>query len=1226
MLDFHTHTQIVLALLSIHGMELGNFNHERNGLKNTEAIPNSTQNWTSGYLPLFESLLIQKGDFDNISSVDARSCNSLLLKMLPMLRHSCKESICTNAVKFVSKVSKAAVDLDPGISVERVDSGGTIESDMNDIWNALIRCHKDTMTLAWHCDCSKLMCSLLLDLLSRGIEYICPYLVDQNEKDSCRYTAEEALHKPDSIDLIKRLIGFYALWTQSKGHPFLTSRDLDGSPEGASTMLLNDCTSMCNEVEFNPGVEIKREENGDTPELTCYDMYLMTSFGRFYTRFIGTTNLDVRPCLDQLANAILDIELSLLQGDVVTDNGYNRAIVASAISQTARGRELLRSIAPSRCEATGVDTSLCQEPGSTFSTRCHCIIALHSDLCSSVGADAENVKYITDIVLDQSSAMNGYEFQIPFEQALHILEHLCDRLESNQTCAGNMSISVECATPAAVCAIVALAAVMGDEIQLDCVAPGHVRIRLILRDTSVNMAIPDRVFTLLTRLLYAEIRSDALVSMEYHSPCSSVYRTLIVHYLGIQVAGPMRESQRIGPHLGNKIDFDTFVTRLMRLVFFRVHTILLDESKFESFMRTRVDYSVDALYTNDSDLFQEINSGYIDLGDDDMSESVEDLDPTSMSAVDHRIFGFLEYSHTERVDRSLCVSIKTESGNVDCPRNVNGMEDHMILFFEAAFDLCSHMRFWIDEHQLFQHNKVDRLLYQLVMHICHLDKTVTTQRNYELGVLSKITRGYETDIYGDIYPCSNVIDQSLLPNAEEKSACHVNTDLLYLGRSKFTRRSYYTISRLAIEALVKWLSPESAASALCRWAASVPLDTTSRVKANKPETARAIVTLLTMSLLCHGSDISTAQVDSLISTANVCFVNLKVSFDAVDFVESAFELDDLDSPKGTVPIKPDPEEANVKSERLSIVDNIYQESLCNSPKESISSRDQKVPSYVPGKLQSWKDLKLREHRLRQQRIARLRVEMRKKLLNEVVLLLQTCVLFVHVLGYMILQRVYQFQSEAASLGCCTCKLDVLQKDIHRVDEGTTQIIEADGKYIDMEPQNLDTNEALPPMDTNTQSLYDQVIQFVNLAGTTLESLFSACTAVSMSCVTGSIDVATWDNDRFFENSENELELLLHEISYLRDAIQSQVTVLQQWPQEESILGHVALIKNDVESRNTESGESSDEDDLASFVDFDTDRHLGMVMSNNQKRQRTSSRLNDVVLRSEWNCLIKSYLS
>ncbi|GFE55409.1 pyridoxamine 5-phosphate oxidase, putative [Babesia ovis] len=1493
---------------------------------------------------LFEGVLIQHCSLHRVNTIDSKSCNSLLLKMLPMLRHGCLETglepLCTKVTRFLVQSGHEAMLLDNGVTRSSfsgggdtitVDHGGHVNSRntnehdvitrntnehevnavdnckrdsvtlddscdilvdtptsddlLDNLWNSILCCNKDyilsrsNQVQDAHCGCASIILGTLVDLMSCAVERE-TLGEPTGSSHSLQHTSEIFSHF-FSITA-KRLIGFFAKWIESKcclpldsvdhrsGEPILcvtlASRILDNSLATTVIDHITSCMEFCDALDFqvptcltnfkkesaktaatcdiseqahviapsqspfNDSADIDathciKEDQGSVSTtglrplgLTSHDSTLMSSFIRLYTKLHNSTDALFRAILDVLAGALLLIENRLIRDDVIIDEGYAQSIVASGLSLTQRGQYIAaRLLSHHHWCIWSPDLQSCGAQ-FTVSQPVHCITTMHNFFCDAIGADT-SIKFIPQLVMDDPCT-GQLELRIPQHTAFHVLHHLCDTLESQTTCVGNIPVHTGTYSAATPYALVALAALMGASIKLAPIDPvsNSANIKICLNQAqpgifTETLGSPhgdtgyDAILELLLRLLYAEISTDYTMALEYHSGDMVIYRTLVVHYLTKCILGPTRDTYKIFCAT-NEVRFDTFVRRLMRFVFFRVHATLMEPTHFESFMRTRVDYYHGNNPLEDGDIFDEINSGYIDLATEDDDLDQKQSDSPHIAAVDYGIFGFLEHSHNQTIDRRLFSTlVKPEQCDVYrdtgspmqrattqvtihtplnyCCTNNKGMHAERILFFESVFELYGHLRFCIDDHQLFQHNKVDRMLYQLLMHICHIDKSVSTQRNYEQNVIAKVEHLYETDTFGDIYPGTETITDPLLAaDSDGHPSCHVNIDLLFLSRSKFTKRSYYIISRLAIEALVKWLSPESAACAVSRWAASVPLDTTSRVKSHKPETARSIVTMLTIGLLCHAAlpprDEMLSQVDSLVSAANVCFVNLKVSFDTVAFVENALDVDatdlslpDMDNaaasdtnhhPRVKVELDEDGHCVQtlppplVKTERLSIAENLRQPLVdpASIPHHD-SSLQPDVPrdpfwgrmrSYVPGELQMWKDQKLKQHRARRQRLAKLRNELKKNLLREGVHLLQTCVLFVHILGHLVLQGAERFRDLA---GPCFDKSYTMESDTNNgilpgdTDKSSSLLLHStDCTYAQPEDRSPRTTGAMhndegldsvnpeavflnPGCDTNDQRMvpnpkdghsvvesvinscttqdvdhcgtavsieiskehttvndlnhetsnehttandllieiskehtpakdmcldaqhatgdsssrlndpkvrfeFNGMMQFVTLCCNTLESLFSACSAVSRSCVTGDLDVVVWDNDRLLATAEEELELLLHEISFLRDTVVDSVTPLQQWYHDAVDSGHFGGTFDDPLSGNiypdsddAHSFSDFEDDDLDSFIDFETDRHLGMVTSRHPPR-RSAPRLNDVVLRSEWNCLIKSYLS
>ncbi|ORM40609.1 uncharacterized protein BXIN_1926 [Babesia sp. Xinjiang] len=1325
---------------------------------------------------LFEGVLIPPNQVSqSLDTIDSKSCNKLLLKMLPMLRHgrleASLEPICSKFTKFVAEsiATSLTLTIDRGfdgafMAVEKEYIGYDPERVINQLWDAILVCHSSSLSCEMgedsrpSCYCKSIISGLLVNQLSRMITL-------------GAWTKVWHCDTAYSV-MTKRLIGLYGRWafgrTTASGianvtegriiDPLLARSIIDGREPDTAIGRINECIALSDRVSFVSPIPIKKEDSSGycLHGLSTSDSYLMSSFVRFYTEVHDITNLELRDCIDVLAGAILLIEDSHLHGDVIIDEGYSRPLVATELSMTFRGRAIVNRVLRKHHGYIWVPESLpCEDPScdpylgpnaSSNAHMCSYIIRLHDALCDAVATGSTNITFFADILMsDRSFTLDDHrvEFLIGKRFAFSILNHLCDVLQRAETCIGNLPIQVSSDLPkvsAIPYAMVAVASLMGARIMLHSadVHLGLVTVKVLLTSRPVIgpnegslFVTHDELLNLFLRLFYAEISMDVCMALEYHSVHLGRYRMLLVHYLRRVLVLPTRQPNTIDFVCSGPVGFDNFTVRLMRLIFFRVHCVLLDFPKLESFLRTRVEY-YQRHDPGEDDLFTEMSHGYIDLtvDDDDNAKSVN-RDVHGVSSIDHRIFGFLEYSARHRIHRDMFVEVKREycessavshypgynnnaecgerpltSSLVHCDRiptyggavslngsiqHIRGLSDYDVLFFESAFELCGHLRFSIDRHQLFQHNKVDRMLYQLLMHICHVDKSVSTQRNYEVNVVCNIRCAYDTDEYGELSDQSSAslgmdtVDGPCLYASDDNcdianQSSHVNLDLLFVGRSKFTKRSYYIISRLAIESLVRWLSPKSASSAVCRWAASVPIDTTSRVKSHKPETARSIVAMLTIGLLCHasiplGAEFLLSDVDSLVSAANVCFVNLKVSFDTVSLVEEAIDVDaspcetsgDPDYTAVRVKAEPSDDRSSVplssdrktNCDRLSITDSLHgmnsgtdllrdSRSVSVIKSEHLESSFVRPRSYVPGELQLWKDQRLREYRIRRHRLARLRNDLRKNLLKEGVHLLQTCALFVHILGHLVLQHMASFRDNFTELPMdksspdsavgndsspAQCALDVPVTSV------TSAVVSEEGfvtpdEGIDADPIEDVDNKAVVcgklsiPPDPKVRSRLYRLMQFVVLSCNTLDSLFSACSAVSRCCVAGDFDVSVWDNDHFFSESEDELELLLHEISFLRDKVVSHVAPLQLLYRGagDSLFDDEYTSVSGSSSGSDASGDDAD-DDLAGFIDFDTDRHLGMVMSRHvSKRNRTSSRLRGVVLRSEWNCLIKSYLS
>ncbi|CDR97730.1 hypothetical protein, conserved [Babesia bigemina] len=1576
----------------------------------------------------------QSGDH----AIDAASCNSLLLKVLPIIKRGLlepdPEPACSKATRFIEDMSTKALYLrfDRGFDNKRLHLRHECRTDdklslVEKLWGGVLRCNVANLQSGQpqRCDCHGRMAGILLNLISKTTSL--GTHGSSSTLEGCRQLST------------RRLIGYFAKWVAAKtpkankngavvppqessegqtedkfvatgmagncarqkpGEASSSSCDnratsncctlnrsaqllLDTELAADSLQRVDECVGLCAGVVFSKPPLIKEEPGVDEARTTgapialnTSDTFIVMAFGNIWDNRNSSADPVHRACMTLLAGAILMIEDNHLMGDVILDEGYSRPLLASKLSQSDDGRVIVDKVLRHRqfySWSSGVANGKyngCSEPSAAATSRAERLKSpvdsaarvdyimgepsqhlgeVHRALCEAAGVCSNNASFVPALMIRDawtSSTRHNVVFKMCRQAAYHVLDGLWQVLQQGETCSANISLEVgdgDCRRSATAYAMVALASLMGDTVVLQTADAhvGIVRIAVLL-GRGKDFASPDygshitddNLLNLLLKLLYTDIATDASMALECHSSQLAIYRTLLVHYLRKALLQPTKQAFDIGFAGKRVVDFDAIFRRILRLIFFRVHVALVDRPKFESFLRTRVEYAAQHDNTdNEGEFLEEINCGYIELSDDDTGRKTSsDGDVGVDGAIDHRIFGFLEYSPSHRVARKLWRRfVKSEHGgeqeempshsgpldrsmareagaaNSEHPRFSKGMPDMDLLFFESVFELCGQLRFCVDEDQLFRHNKVDRLLYQLFLHICHVDKGANIQRNYETNVLCKINRVHETDEYGEVDTDRATLDSlgwkqgsvgmpsggstaCEQPADEQKECGYVNLDVLFLSRQKFTKRSYYVLSRLAIESLVRWLSPESAACAVCRWASSVPIDTTSRVKAYKPATASAIVTMLSLSMLCHvalpsAEELPLQKVESLVSAANVCFVNLTVSFTAAATIPDAVEVIGSDEDEGSergdscaisrgggahveptgdhIKVKEEPNEtcgaastgsgvepaARVKRERPSVSDDLCRHSVnqhsCDE-RHLIASTDehyvapelaegawQRGRSYVPGGLQMWKDHKIREHRARQLCLMRLRNHLRKRLIKEGVHLLQICVVFVHILGHVVLQTANCLLnpqngyvtashtaatlqecsssekqgcfgdsnntdvSEAPPVGTTTapvikegvtaCPSDIPSSSLtsfttaedgwvtppsgnrdssatspgnatsksrseahnangegqqgnggvrdgreaieapHRHElvsnadgepvnaEGVTQpVIDAEGvrcvpgayrdparsgscrmkDYAESDTtchkhnsdasmaeskqtcgetrgehscqRNEDTNAVDYPNNLGTKdshqmrlsadpklaSKFECAMQFLGLACNTLDSLLGACSTVSRCCVGDDLEVAIWDNDRMIKAAEEELELLLHEISFLRDQVEAHIAPLRALHSEAMLTAdypstqdsgagrhlkaeHKAAQSGDDESC-VESGDSSSDgdcsgaeydDDLGSFVDFETDSHLGMVTFRRpNKRANTASRLRDVVLRSEWNCLIKSYLS
>ncbi|GIX65738.1 60S ribosomal protein L10e, putative [Babesia caballi] len=1408
--------------------------------------------------------------------INAGSCNALLLRMLPILRRGClktePEAVCSEAVRFVEVAAASASELRFDQSFDNCETRlwpDAFDFDagqlLDDVWRGVLRCCVSGGAQERECDCHGRIAGMLLNLLADGVAR--DSLGSMHKVEECG---------EDSAGRLIGFFGKWVLdatgGTSVVEESTLGKASRGLFDEEATTGILNrisECGALCGDLKFTFGTCLKSENRMEKDSggaaasqgLTVRDKFLVQSLQRVYAGSRAWGSVLDKQCVDVITGAALLIEEAHLRREVVLDEGYSRPLLAVELSQTREGRTMVSRLLRNplgynwcpdvgHCEGTdpqercSEDSSCyghrfsCSKSGYNANSRgsslCACFGNLHVALCEAAEAPTADVLFSPELVTVDGPSIMGrnVEFKLCRHVAFHMLDGLCDALQRAETCCGNMPVIVGDKGAAIVAdsirpvasttyAIVALCSLMGTTVainkndgRLGVVRLGvHVPGEEYVMYDGKSQAVPDdEVLGLLVRLMYAEIATDAAMAMEYHCRYLAFYRTLLVQHLRKALLRPTRRAFTISVGGDEEVDFDGFLRRLMRLLFFRVHSVLLDGSKLERFMRTRVDYFQGDESTDDGEQFlEEINRGYLELSDEEEngrtnSDSEREFDV----AVDHRIFGFLEYSRRQRINYDIwrrrvkrepgeCVKESGEDGFLGSAEVARlergtmgrGIEDAELLFFEAVFALCGQLRFCVDDEQLFQHNKVDRVLYQLFLHICHLDKDVSSQRNYEANLVCNVERVYETNEFGEPHSSGGQLQsdglggragapewQPLVGQSDdcERSSEYVSPDVLFLSRRKFTKRSYYLISRMAIEALVRWLSPESASCAVCRWASSVPIDTTTRVKAHKPATARAIVTMLSLSLLCHtalpsAEELPLRKVDSLVSAANVCFVNLKVSFDAVAFVEDAVDVDVdqigaatagalsaadggsvCDEADGLVKVEPGHEleafggmgdsKVRLKRERMSISD-----SLCSRKATSGESREAsgsqvgrgdfqwgRTHSYVPGELQRWKERKMRELRARQQRMARLRNELRKNLLTEAMHLLQTSVLFVHVLGHLVLQTADRVLDPASGfvvedgrgrsskkvggssvsndrellgvseeVGCasgsstrflalgkaCSGGGDVgmnskcSEQSRTAVDEGVGRGVmgpdvavdcgapsnskdvggckhggncrcgsagngnpKEGGELDDQKPLGGDKTPSVAREhggaylggdasikgfnchgrydelhisgDAKVRAKFDAVMQFVGLSCNTLESLFTACSAVSRCCVGGDLDVAVWDNDRMMATAEEELGLLLHEISFLRDEISAHVKPLLELHQGLAAAAETAVPDGPASWRRSQSAQSAEqsdedeeyveggrgvgvrgsdeeeeEDDLASFVDFETDRHLGM---------------------------------
>ncbi|KAK1441785.1 hypothetical protein BgAZ_501170 [Babesia gibsoni] len=1344
---------------------------------------------------LFSEIMIPKVTSMKKHSIDSESCNTLLLRIMPLLKRGNNEQelepVCVKVTRFMEL--SIALAHEQRFDVGFIYSSMAINEEWNDydtdslveeLWRGITRVNAGYGSMKDTCCCHSRIARLLVDQLAHVLKLKCQPSEDDNSGSPS--------------PMIHRLISYFYKWVTSKSDnlPICSSllteasegnNENDESKNELMDHIIN--SNVACDVSFlikrtKVKVEEDQEKQVFLQDIIHDDMFIVDSFGKFYTTIYDYCDTKGQVCLDALAAGILTVENKHIMGDLSLDVGYNSHMLASQLSKTPFGNAVLSKInyrrhnylwipgstSVERCKVLERESQTSKSPSrfpylEQFDAfrgvvkekkcddgLCECFGLLHKELCKAAGLDNTNVLFSPRLLFpgnSQNIQRDGIEFSMEHKRAEHMLDQLCIAMQHYHTSAGNIPLTQlgDCnkAMSAVMYAIVAISSLFDQPVVLH-ESSRHspvVNLCIILDSERIaRQAIPlgylnhEGIHNLLFRLLYSEIASDVIMSLEYGNPILSMYRTMLTYYILGVLLGPTKTGFSIKFRCGVRVNFDMFIRRLMRLIFFRMHHMLLEGTKFDNFMRLRVVYSHNAGYEDDEEFLDGIRRGYLDVSDEDISNTSSDSDGEPDVNIDYRIFGFLEHSKSHKVDRRILFQKVKREADDDGPSfgftgwstaDTCDIETNK-LFFESAFSLCGQLRFCTDEDQLFQHNKVDRLLYQMLMHLCHVDNSLSNQRNYEVNVLRHIKKVYETTEHGELLHrhshlenlgfSKNGKDAVMMdekPEQPSTSTCHINLDLLFLSRAKFTKRVYYILSHMAIESLVRWLSPQSAACALCRWASSIPIDMTSRVKAHKPATAHAIVTMLSISMLCHmaqenSQDSSVATVESLISTANVCFVNLKVSFTTVAFSDDVIAVEDdmVDCGRPNARVKEEPvenleaEDNKVKRERASLSDNFCINRTENGAIEKRIKRENGVQgnSYAPGDLQNWKLIKIREHRERQHRMRRIRQELRKKLLVEAVRFLQVCVVFVHILGHVVLRIADHIldpsqgfilyendtganismqpevldenlasNTEAVENGVVVSDYENTLKEAQppstRADEQRDTTLPSQEKdspspHVDEDHGNvleerkdefctdkqaeantcsvnekLDTTEKPVIVhssntrmkmckDLDSRFQLEGLMSFVKLSCNTLNSLYDACSSVSCSCVADDLDVALYDNENVITSGEEELGLLMHEISFLKDEIMMYIDPLTTLHGDST---KVEETDDTATKAQLTVYDSDEEDDLSSFIDFEMDSHLGMVtFKESSKRKSTSARLREVELRSEWNCLIKSYIS
>ncbi|KAK2198089.1 hypothetical protein BdWA1_001094 [Babesia duncani] len=1079
---------------------------------------------------IITDMLVYDDGQEKKSVVCVTSCNEQLIEMLPIFKSLSNpqepyESICYQACKFINELLGPSLD----VSFDGWHNTDLTEEMMDSLWNIILGAYNVLKKGTCNCKCHARIISMALEIMASQL-----------------LSRDDLQTNPPGVYL--KFVGFFVKWILVKDPGYVFDVDkfnnsLDDIEKARIDAFFKECIAA-NDIHFIPSALIKNDETNPHLKgaIEVLDLMIVYTFGRVFKRAFGQLNTICEEWL-MITAGMLHVEGSLNVNEVevlVVNEGMES--LSFQLRKIPSGLFVINRI--------GVNLqafNFQHQQQGCFEGICGCFYNLYASLFEAAGISKDEVVLGVSIATYSSisAIADTIEYNMSTSHALHILQQLAIAQELQGTSLANIPIDPQSGPGSVSCsivALVALACLFDDAVTLNLGDLNSGILRLMFRFRNhykFYEELNEDVWTLLLRLLYLEVGKDVTIALEHNNDQLLFYRTMLIK--GIYRVGmfPSNHICRVQFRCGETIEFEAFARRLFRFINFRVNACLMDSNRFENYIRTRITTS------------PKPNPKPVETN---ITDAHEQEDEEGVVEEDCELFGFLEYCKTHITIPSLMPkSVKSELD----PRfqvSVNFNIDYglyspvQLLFFETACDLCCLLRFCVSNRFVYQNATIDHYMYQLFVRLCSQNGNSGMGNPTFDAAMANVLSIYETDEWGQVVDRSELLQSfgfgaNFNMDVNEKGKfkkvldCNISPDSLNLSKGRFSKSFFYKVTTWTIETIVKWVPPTSASSALCRWAASLPIDATSRVRADKVAAARKMSTHLSLGIL---DTLAQGPVDmhdipmleSLVSAANVCFVNVEFAHRAP--TASVTTQEDFTE---CIEIKQEPEGEKAPD-----------------PERLIDEFTSNVAGICDETLDTLKTSILRAKRMAEIRLRQKRQALYKRQTIETIALIKSGFLFVHIVGYLIMR-------------ICQHLLDSKNGYTHKSPTASCNI--ADGTLIIC-------------CKGKKRALFNSALEFLNLAQNTISTITRACATVTFRFINGDHSQELGDTDEATRD-ENELIKFLKLLNSVQEEISREIK-------------RVTLAKalHQLVTVEQTNGNLSDDDDLEGFVDFETDKHLSMI--------------------------------
>ncbi|EKX74194.1 conserved hypothetical protein [Theileria equi strain WA] len=1120
---------------------------------------------------------------------NVESCSGELLNLLPKFSKvgitDVDNKICKEFSSFITQFALLPSSKDLDSESIKLCVHDTLEI----IWKNIIKTIHDGYKN--ECKCSGNMLVPLFDLYAFAL-----------------FKGESTMEPLTFNANLGRVYGLFAKWileknNLSKVESSIIERVKSSSIDPDVLSNIQTHVDQCHVTRFTQNISIKKEDGKsvETFNVGIGDSIIIRSFGTVFSsavQFCREYNF-IPPEMLLLSASFLKIEdskVSFLENyqdlDVLKTGDDCDTTLYSQLITSDIGREVIsREFGETRCYVS----NLCLPDIDTEhkSGLCPCFYKMYESIALAAGHSLETGK-LSFIVStnDKIVKKTSVKFVLSRDFASHILNRVKIALDKKKTCISNISIHVKglseniCkdveflkSTSPLVPALISLATVMDDSVYIDTEDSNKGLIRVLLRfRNSIDTKLPKNAWNILAKLLYMEISTDSKMALEYGNEQLSLYRTLLIRYL-LQIA-ILQSNYSYKFKIGKRgLDISiSFVRRLFRLLSFRINRNFMNKEQFVRFLKTRA-ITKRPKYSEDTE-------------EDEDSDDIYD---------DWTVFGLLEYSPTHVLRKELLPkSFKTEDIGVEPYTHHNSSYTSDFYFFDVIYELFGIIRFSFE----FEYNIIDNYMSHFFTLLCSKSDDFMDEFNRDVLNSSIIRAIFRTNEYGEKVDNENLVHSfgivskpnktleilGLLETKDRFTKRRIPdpepiVGSLVLSNNRFKRQEFYRVSSRIIDAITRYANIAFISRALCIWNSSLPIDSVSSVKSHKIASARSTFTILILRIITVflnnvGDVCDLISIEPLVSAINVIFINLELIHKRQEFKDYA-EIISSDSS----------EYSNSGCMSVDLKSEVFEDKCVTSePDKSdhvLGVSVENLDDFNVQVLDNWKRNKL---------VNKILIHNKRKLLREqryleANLLLHVSHTFVRIINNVVLELSHTL-------------LDVDQGFLSKL--GTKQSQEYHQTFV-----ISCTGEDL--------EIYNNVLELLSLIYETIVTISRLCVIISFNSIHSKHDEHLEQTKNLHGYFDNKTVELIREIGILKKKAKLEIDRIFSIQLQETL------------SELPTQADCNSSDDLDDFIDFETDKHLSMLTykDNVFKRPRNGgaeTRLNNVRLRSEWECMIRTYLT